>query len=740
MKKTIGLQTRILLFFTVFIVVLSAITTARGIKGSLDLASDIFIREGVVLAGNVVAMIDGDKFEELNRTLNENDPFYEETRLELFRIWSETAPLYLYTAAPGGPTGFRYIIDGSGDINSDIFSALGDEVDPSDIDSGFTKTWQTETGNPGPLHIGDWGYLLSVYEPIFNSRGVMVGIVGCDYNAEYLYYSLRSQIIEKIVMGIIFAVAGVLILFFLARPIFVRLGQINKILTLLSRGEGNLSERIKIKRDDEIGRMADLFNKTLDRICNMVIIVKDQSINLSNVGNELSENMDQTAIAVTEISGNIQKIKDQVMNQSASVTETNTTMEQVMENISLLNTQVEAQTESVSQSSSAVEQMLANIQSVTNTLVKNTDNVEQLILASETGRNSLEEVTQDILGIAKESQGLLEINSVMENIASQTNLLSMNAAIEAAHAGEAGRGFAVVAAEIRKLAESSTAQSKTISVVLNKIKTSIDKISKSTTVVLEKFQDIDTEVRVVSQQESNIRSAMEEQSVGSKQILEAISQLQDITRQVLQGSSQMLEGSQQVIREGVNLATATEEITSGISEIASGADYINSAVGRVRGISDNNREHIGALSKEVERYKVENTADYVWDKTFAVGQELIDSQHKELFSAINKIIRACNSGNRTEFNNSIDFLINYVNKHFSEEQELQKSEKYPDYQNHKKIHEAYKVLIEKHAVQWRALGPSEAVIKDVRAKVGDWLISHIKAQDVRVGAYVRSKK
>ena len=740
MKKNIGLKTRILVFFTVFIIVLSAITTALSVKGSLDLASNIFIREGMVLAENIVALIDGDKFEALSRTLDEDDPYYEEIRQELFRIWKETALYYLYTAAPDGADGFRYIIDGSGEIGSDTFSFLGDDIDSEDIDTGFSKTWQTGTGHPSPLYVGEWGYLMSVYEPIFNSRGEIAGIVACDFDAEYLYYSIRAQVIEKIVLGIIFAVSGVLIMFFLVRPIFTRLGEISGILRLLSKGEGNLSQRIKIKRFDEIGQVADLFNKTMDRICDMVILVKDQSINLSNVGNELSENMNQTAKAVNEISGNIQKITGQVMNQSASVTETNATMEQVMENISRLNSHVEAQTESVSQSSTAVEQMLANIQSVTNTLIKNADNVDQLIMASETGRNSLEEVTRDILGIAKESQGLLEINSVMENISSQTNLLSMNAAIEAAHAGEAGRGFAVVAGEIRKLAESSSAQSKTISEVLNKIKKAIDKISKSTEIVLEKFKDIDTEVSTVSRQESNIRSSMEEQSIGSKQILEAIGRLQEITQQVQQGSSKMLEGSRQVIKEGANLAAATQEINSGIGEIAAGANYINSAVERVRDISDDNKEHIGALSKEVERFKVESTTEYIWDHTFALGHKMIDSQHKELFSAINKLIRACNSNNSIEFENCIDFLRNYVVKHFSDEETLQRAEEYTDYPNHKKLHDAYKELIKELAVRWQTLGPSETVMKEVRVKVGDWLINHIKGQDVKLGAYIRSRK
>jgi methyl-accepting chemotaxis protein len=280
-------------------------------------------------------------------------------------------------------------------------------------------------------------------------------------------------------------------------------------------------------------------------------------------------------------------------------------MEQITINITKLNGHVDRQSASVSQSSSAIEEMLANIQSVTQTLVKNTDNVTELTDASGVGRTGLQNVASDIQEIAKESEGLLEINSVMENIASQTNLLSMNAAIEAAHAGETGKGFAVVAAEIRKQAESSSQQSKTISAVLKKIKTSIDKITKSTDNVLLKFGAIETSVKTVADQEENIRNAMEEQGQGSKQILDAIGQVNGITQEVKNGSKEMLQGSNEVIRESKNLEKATQEITGGMNEMASGADEINTAVHQVNELCGKNRESIDLLVREVSRFKVE---------------------------------------------------------------------------------------------------------------------------------------
>ncbi|MDR1179434.1 MAG: methyl-accepting chemotaxis protein [Spirochaetales bacterium] len=373
----------------------------------------------------------------------------------------------------------------------------------------------------------------------------------------------------------------------------------------ISEGEGNLTKTIMVTSKDEIGDLARYFNATLEKIKNMVIVIKNQASTLFDTGNELAGNMAETAAAVNEITANIQSIKGRVINQSSSVTQTNATMEQIAVNIDKLNGYVDRQGENVSQSSSAIEEMLANIQSVTQTLVKNASNVKELTDASGVGRTGLQEVAADIQKISQESEGLLEINAVMENIASQTNLLSMNAAIEAAHAGEAGKGFAVVADEIRKLAENSGAQSKTITTVLKKIKDSIDKITKSTESVLNKFEAIDQGVKTVSEQEEHIRNAMEEQGTGSKQILDAIGQLNNTTQLVKDGSTSMLEGSEQVIHEGKNLELVTQEIASGMNEMASASEQINVTVTRINGISGQNKENIDILIREVSKFKVE---------------------------------------------------------------------------------------------------------------------------------------
>jgi len=373
----------------------------------------------------------------------------------------------------------------------------------------------------------------------------------------------------------------------------------------ISEGEGDLTRTITINSKDEVGDLALYFNKTLDKIKNMIIHIKNETDGLSEIGNDLAGNMTETAAAVNQITANIQSIKGRVINQSASVTQTNATMEQVITNINKLNGHVEDQSSNISKASSAIEQMVANVSSVTQTLVKNADNVNTLKEASEVGRDGLQGVAADIQEIARKSEDLLKINSVMKDIASQTNLLSMNAAIEAAHAGDAGRGFAVVANEIRKLAESSGEQSKTIGAVLKNIKESIDKITLSTENVLSGFEAINTSVNTVVEQEGNIRNAMEEQGEGSRQILDGVSNVNEITRQVKDGSEEMLEGSKEVINESHNLEIVTQEITGGMNEMASGAEQVNVAVHHVNEICVKNRERIETLIREVSRFRVE---------------------------------------------------------------------------------------------------------------------------------------
>ena len=155
------------------------------------------------------------------------------------------------------------------------------------------------------------------------------------------------------------------------------------------------------------------------------------------------------------------------------------------------------------------------------------------------------------------------------------------------------------------MAEESGKQSVIIGEVLKKMKASIEKIIASAAQVMLNFEGIDSGIKIVAQQEENIRNAMEEQSEGSKHILEALHQLNCLTSQVKNESFEMMEGSREIIDESKNLERVSHEISGSMNEMASGAEQINDAINRVNDISVKNMENISLLVKEVEKFRVE---------------------------------------------------------------------------------------------------------------------------------------
>jgi len=453
----------------------------------------------------------------------------------------------------------------------------------------------------------------------------------------YAIAVMRNTIMAPVyrMLTIAIAVSAIVLAFlvlaamFLSRSISKPIVNVVDTLKDISEGEGDLTKRIAVRSDDEIGDLSNYFNKTMEKIRNLIGIIKYKINGLNHTSFELSGNMGKTSTAVQQITSNLDNMKILMVKQESGAEEAGKAVGDIKENIDSLNKMIEEQTDSVNRSSSAIEEMTANINSVTRTLVENSKNVGVLTEASENGRTGLQTVAQEIQEIARDSEGLLEINSVMNNIASQTNLLSMNAAIEAAHAGEAGKGFAVVADEIRKLAESSSKQSKTTATMLKKIKASIDNITKSSGEVLARFGAIDSSVKTVSEHEQNILNAMEEQEVGGKQILESISRLRDLTTSVKKGSDHMAESGETLVRETDGFIKTSKETVEGMNEILKGINQINVSVSHVNEMSMENNKNFESLKQETEKFN--DTVGNEKKKILIVDD---DSIHLEMVEAV----------------------------------------------------------------------------------------------------------
>ena len=410
--------------------------------------------------------------------------------------------------------------------------------------------------------------------------------------------------LQMILIGTIILIVSLIIVFFVARAIIKPINVVVNALKDIAQGEGDLTVRLPVHGNDEVTDLSEYFNETIEKIGSSIKTVGASSVDMTNIGNELASNMTETASAVHQISANIDGVKQQALTQAASVTETAATIEEIIRTIKQLNGSIENQAASVAESSSAIEQMVGNIASITQTLDKTNDAVKTLASATADGKETVSGANSVTQRIAEESGGLLEASNVIQHIASQTNLLAMNAAIEAAHAGEAGKGFAVVADEIRKLAEESSTQGKTITSTLKVLSGEIEALSTSAKTAEEKFNAIFALSEQVKTMSQNLMDAMREQENGSKEVLTAIRDINMVTNQVNDGSAEMLRGGENVAQEMQKLDELTRVITDSMNEMASGAVQISNAVQEVNAISQKNKQSIESLSAEVGKFKV----------------------------------------------------------------------------------------------------------------------------------------
>ena len=410
--------------------------------------------------------------------------------------------------------------------------------------------------------------------------------------------------ISLLTISIIILIVAFIVVYLTARQIIRPIQTTVDALRNIAQGEGDLTVRLPITGNDEITDMAEYFNETIEKIGTSIQQVGVNSNIMEEIGDELASNMTETASAVHEISANIDGVKQQAMTQAASVTETAATIEEIVRTIKQLNSGIETQAASVAQSSSSVEEMVANIASMGQMLGKTDEAIKSLTTATGDGKATLVTSNTVTQKIAEESGSLMEASSVIQHIASQTNLLAMNAAIEAAHAGEAGKGFAVVADEIRKLAEDSSTQGKAITATLKTLSGEIETLSASSKTVEEKFNAIFTLAEQVKEMSARLTEAMREQENGSREVLTAIKSINTVTVEVQSGSEEMLKGGEGVAKEMQKLDSLTRIITDSMNEMASGAVQINNAVQEVSEITQKNKGAIENLAAEVGKFKV----------------------------------------------------------------------------------------------------------------------------------------
>ncbi|MDC7226889.1 MAG: methyl-accepting chemotaxis protein [Spirochaetales bacterium] len=444
------------------------------------------------------------------------------------------------------------------------------------------------------------GALNSAYDVIITQDGII--------SAE-LSHKIRSIIIRTIIIFIMLITVIII-------TASIVVGRMVRSISALSEGvsdlrRGKLDTRFSTLSNDDIALLGENLNDFTGELSISIRSIKESSHSNVKMKNELSEaavNVNSSSEGITRAVGAIREgmvdLDSKVAESGAAVTTVNSTTDQ-------LKGMLEEQTAMIEESTSAVTEMIASVDSVSDITARKTASTEQLVKTAETGGNRLDQtisIIQDITSNLDEIRGTV---SIIQTVSAQTNLLAMNAAIEAAHAGDAGAGFSVVAEEIRKLAEASGASSKQIGTVLKDVVGSIEKAAASGDDTKQAFTDINREVTGVAQALNEIKSSMDELSAGGSQILDAMTSLQGFTAGVKDGGDSMADAAGNLEDAFRIVERVSSGVLSQIGGISSQLEEITNAAGVVSGISRRLNSEAEKLEAEVERFSLNVEVDSV---------------------------------------------------------------------------------------------------------------------------------
>ncbi len=367
--------------------------------------------------------------------------------------------------------------------------------------------------------------------------------------------------------------------------------------------DGDVHQRLTVRGDDEVGRIAAGFNDFVSGLRDMLAVMQRAADENIRVEHELASQASDAGTRMASIRESTASLTSEMKGLDGHIDESSRGIQRIGEQVRLLHQSIDDQVSAVSQSTAAIEQMSASLDSVAGITDARRRGAEELTQRAEAGGRQLQQLQESIHAVSASVEDIAGFVGVIRNIASQTNLLSMNASIEAAHAGDAGRGFAVVADEIRKLAsaagESSQQITKVIKAVIERIET-VNRISADTGEV---FSSIDQEVRSVSDALQEIASATGELSAGSTEIRTAMSMLSEVSSKVQQGSEDSLSAAEQIARAMTTVMELSARMVSEIAGIDEKTEHSVSDIEQISYTAQTLSDSVSSLQATMERFR-----------------------------------------------------------------------------------------------------------------------------------------
>ncbi len=372
----------------------------------------------------------------------------------------------------------------------------------------------------------------------------------------------------------------------------------------LSSGNKDLTKKVYIGSIDEIGSISSMINNFTTNLANNIQTIKTTQGSLNKQGINLTQQTENSKSEVNKISKEVSNIQNQSTEQTNIIQTTTSAVTQVASGIDNLSQMINSQTSSITEASAAVEEMVGNINSINKTMAKMSEQFSKLSSNASEGTLAEDSVYNKIEDIAHNSENLQIANQVISDIASQTNLLAMNAAIEAAHAGESGKGFAVVSDEIRKLAETSSKNSDSINKTLTTVQNGIKSIVEASLTSKNTFTNVAQQISDTDKIVKEITGTLEEQKEGASQILQALSQMNTMTGDVHQNATEMVSGNTIILDEIKKLTEYNNKVTVSLAQIVNGTNVVFKGVESVSSSAEENKNAIEILGTVVNSFKI----------------------------------------------------------------------------------------------------------------------------------------